>query len=181
MDRRQKKTRSAVFEAFTRLLEKKSYNRISVQEIIDEADIGRSTFYSHFETKDALLKALCTEVFDHVFSDHLTRENTHDFSGRTQGVKEEITHLLYHIQDSRSYIKGLLSGESGEIFMQYFREYLCKMFEGIAREMRSDIPQSYILNHLVCDFAETVRWWMSHEEYSPEDISRFFLRTTLSE
>lgn len=80
MDRRQKRTREAVFRAFTQLLERKSYSSISVQEIIDEANIGRSTFYTHFETKDDLLRALCTEIFDHVFSDHLTSESSHDFS-----------------------------------------------------------------------------------------------------
>ena len=67
MDRRQRKTRNAIFQAFTRLLEKKTYSALTVQEIIDEADISRSTFYAHFETKDELLKAMCTDIFDHVF------------------------------------------------------------------------------------------------------------------
>ena len=43
MDRRQKKTKDAIFKAFTTLLSKKNYNQISVQEIIDIADIGRTT------------------------------------------------------------------------------------------------------------------------------------------
>jgi len=41
MDRRQRKTRNAIFQAFTRLLEKKTYSALTVQEIIDEADISR--------------------------------------------------------------------------------------------------------------------------------------------
>ena len=178
MDRRQQKTRAAVFQAFTRLLEKKTFSNISVQEIIDEANIGRSTFYSHFETKDDLLRALCSEIFDHVFSAHLTREPTHDFSRQKKDIKTEVTHILYHLQDSQSYIKRILSCESGEMFMRYFKEYLGQVFKGELDKLKSDIPKDYMLNHMVCNFAETVRWWMNHKEYTPEEISGFFFSTT---
>ena len=66
MDRRQKKTRTSIFNAFIMLLSQQNYNRITVQEIIDKANVGRSTFYAHFETKDDLLKALCEELFGHI-------------------------------------------------------------------------------------------------------------------
>ena len=48
MDRRQRKSREAIFNAFICLLSKKHYNKITVGEIIEIADIGRATFYSHF-------------------------------------------------------------------------------------------------------------------------------------
>ena len=66
MDRRQKRTREAIFNAFTLLLSERNYNQLSVQEIIDKANIGRTTFYSHFETKESLLEDLCTELFGHI-------------------------------------------------------------------------------------------------------------------
>ena len=178
MDRRKKKTRQAVYDAFTHLLEMKSYSAITVQEIIDEADIGRSTFYSHFETKDELLRALCTEIFEHVFSENLIREKTHDFSNTERELQGEITHILYHLKDNRRYIGRILSSESGEMFMRYFKEYLEKVFEGELEKIETDIPKDYMLNHMVCDFAETVRWWMKNDSYAPEEISSFFFGTT---
>ena len=178
MDRRQKKTRQAVFSAFTGLLERRSYGSITVQEIIDAANIGRSTFYAHFETKDELLKALCTDIFSHVFSEELTKERTHDFSLSENGMQQKVTHILYHLQDSRTYIRGILSSESGEVFMQYFKGYLTEMFDRGLQANDESVPRDYLLNHMVCDFAESVRWWMKHEQYTPEDISRFYLTTT---
>ncbi len=178
MDRRQQKTRQAVFDAFTRLLERKPYTAITVQDIIDEANIGRSTFYSHFETKDELLKALCTEIFDHVFAENIAKEKTHDFSKDGKNIKAEITHILYHLQESSRYIKHILASESGEMFMRYFKEHLPMVFEGEIKKQEADIPADYRMNHMICDFAETVRWWMNNGQYSPEEISVFFFRTT---
>lgn len=77
MDRRQRKTREAIFSAFITLLAKKSFDRITVGEIIALADVGRATFYAHFETKDDLLRALCEELFDHVFESASGGENAH--------------------------------------------------------------------------------------------------------
>ena len=67
MDRRVKKSRAAIYQAFISLLHQKSYESITVQEIIDLADVGRSTFYAHFETKEALLEEVCQDLFQHTF------------------------------------------------------------------------------------------------------------------
>jgi hypothetical protein len=90
----------------------------------------------------------------------------------------EITHILYHLQESSRYIKRILSCESGEMFMRYFKERMTMVFDGELEKQKSDIPKEYMLNHMVCDFAETVRWWMKNDHYSPEEISRFFFSTT---
>ena len=57
--------------------------------------------------------------------------------------------------------------------------YLARIFAGELDKKKTDIPKDYLLNHMICDFAETVRWWMRNDNYSPEEVSRFFLATTL--
>ena len=177
MDRRQRKTRAAIFRAFTGLLKEKSYGKITVQDIIDAADVGRTTFYTHFETKDDLLRSLCTEIFEHVFSHDLGREATHDFS-EEHDTRARVTHILYHLQEHMDYLPGILSGESGEVFMAFFKEHLKGLFAHAWEAERRAIPRDYIQNHMVCDFAETVRWWTRNTRYTPEEISSFFFETT---
>lgn len=177
MDRRQKKTREAIFRAFTELLKQKAYAKISVQEIIDLADIGRTTFYAHFETKDELLRSLCSEIFEHVFSEDLSKEKTHDFSDRCD-TRAKITHILYHLQEHMAYLPGILSGEGGEIFMGFFKEYLRELFSRSGESAGGTVPRDYILNHMICDFTETVKWWSRNKNYTPEEISSFFIETT---
>ena len=55
LDRRIKRTRTAILEAFQDLLAEKMFENISVQDLTERADINRGTFYAHFEDKYALL------------------------------------------------------------------------------------------------------------------------------
>ena len=56
MDRRSARTRRALHEALISLILRKGYDGITIQEIIDEADIGRATFYAHYRGKEDLLR-----------------------------------------------------------------------------------------------------------------------------
>jgi len=176
MDRRIKKTREAIFSAFSALLSKKRYSQITVQEIIDEANIGRSTFYAHFETKDELLSALCRDMFEHVFSDDLVCELSHNFADNKK-IDAKITHILYHLKDSRRDIKSILTHEGSEVFLTYFKQYLERLFT-LSDDFTTaqDIPEDFILNHMVGSFVEAVKWWLKNDmRQTPEQIARYFL------
>ena len=176
MDRRQRKSRQAIFRAFTELLKKESYSKITIQQIIDLADVGRATFYTHFETKDALLESFCAEIFEHVFSEELSKEKTHDFS-HEHDTKARVTHILYHLQEHIEYLPGILSADSCAVFTGYFKERLSELFAKSVQESKT-VPYDYILSRVVNDFTETIRWWARHSRYSPEEISAFFFETT---
>ena len=182
LDRRQKKTRDAIFQAFSRLLEKKRYENITVQEIIDEADIGRSTFYAHFETKDELLRSMCTDIFHHVFSEELPQEADHDYSAGSKSLELKLGHILYHLKEHRRDLKGILSRESVELFMWYFKEYLRDLFGRYMADFQAKVPADYLLNHLTGSFADTVKWWITgKQEYTPEEVAGFYMAVIKSQ
>ena len=54
-DRRIQKTRDLLHRSLAALIHEKPYDSISVKEILDRANVGRSTFYTHFSDKDELL------------------------------------------------------------------------------------------------------------------------------
>ena len=177
MDRRQKKTRAAIFQAFTGLLAKKSYNKITVQEIIDAADVGRTTFYAHFETKDDLLKELCTELFGHIMDAAGDASHTHGLYPDADRPESVFCHLLQHLQENDHNILGLLSGESGELFMRYFKESLENLLimEYPDQLGRSGLPRDFVVNHITGSFVEMVLWWIKNGmREEPQELDAYF-------
>ena len=179
MDRRQKKTRAAVFAAFSALLAEKSYSRITVQDIIDAADVGRTTFYAHFETKDDLLKELCGELFGHIISSAKDCTHTHGLYSGGNAPESVFCHLLQHLQENENNILGLLSCESSELFLRYFKDSLNRLirdqFVNQNRKTNRDIPQDFLINHISGSFVEMVLWWIRNRmKQTPEELDRYF-------
>lgn len=176
MDRRQQKTRKAIFKAFCDLLGNKRYDRITVQDIIDEADVGRSTFYSHFETKDILLDEMCREIFYHIFE---SDPCPYASNGANSDLEGKLAHTLWHIGESKNNLSRILLSDSSELFMQYFKNHLYKMFAEYSDCFKVNVPQDYLLNHLVGSFAETVKWWLKEDAKTPpEEIAKYFMCLT---
>jgi AcrR family transcriptional regulator len=61
-DRRTVRTRRALQQAFLVLLAERGYERTTVRDVLDRADIGRTTFYAHFPNKAALLDGVLAEL-----------------------------------------------------------------------------------------------------------------------
>lgn len=180
MDRRQKKTREAIFKAFTELLAQKNYNQIAVQEIIDAADIGRTTFYAHFETKDYLLKDLCEELFGHIIDTAMGLPHGHYHYSCGNTTDSVFLHLLRHLQENDRNILELLASQNNEIFLRYFKSNLKKLIltqyadKGLLKNAK--LPKDYLVNNISSSFVETVDWWLSRKmKETPEEITEYFL------
>lgn len=179
MDRRQRKTREAIFGAFIKLLSKKDFNQITVGEIIDLADVGRATFYSHFETKDYLLKELCKDLFDHVFESCKgeRRDTKHIFDCDT--TTSTVQHLLEHLQRNDNNVLELLAKDSSGLFVGYFKDNLKVLALEQENELPANkgLPHDYWVNHVASTFVETVKWWFENGmTRSAQEISEFFLK-----
>lgn len=177
MDRRQQKTRQAIFTAFEHLLATTPYDKITVAAIIDAANVGRSTFYAHFPTKDDLFKALCDAICAHVTAHRGGAEPTHDFEGK-RDTRSAITHMFYHLQAEGRPIARVLASDAAGLFLEPFRRALKAVF---ARELasaiaaRDDLPADFLLGHLVATFVETVRFWIDGgRRATPEELAACF-------
>lgn len=178
MDRRIQKTKNGIYQAFAKLLQKESYSKITIQQIIDEANIGRSTFYSHFNTKDELIEEMCNEIFEHITTS-LKNEKTHNFSIKENTTLSMITHILYHLKDEKNEILPILSSDCDYIFLNYFRTYFndfvkTKLLQDF-KVKRLNVPDNFLINHITESFLITIKWWSRNKmKNSPEEIATYF-------
>ena len=175
MDRRQRKTKDAIFRALIMLLGKKDFNRITVSEIIDSADVGRATFYAHFETKEFL-----AEPFVHIFDSDAGTETLHRSLFEFVAPDSAFLHLFRHLQNNDNRILELLNCRNNELFLSYFRENVKELVKSqlpaLLIEKPSPLPDDFWVNHVAATFVETVRWWAGRNmPETPEKITEYFL------
>lgn len=193
-DRRQQKTRAAIFSAFVRLLEKQNYSRITIQDIIDEANVGRTTFYSHFETKDMLLEEFCSDLFSHVFSsegdsgldtamEHICRfDSEHDgvCGIHDNSLENEIAHILFHLTEHKNDILKILKCEDSDLLLRYFRDALSKSFTeeviSLLSNRKDNVPPAFLANYISGSFIDMIRWWVENGmKETPKQMSHYYL------
>ncbi len=174
MDRRQKKTREAIFNAFFKLMGEKSVEKITVGEIIEEADVGRATFYAHFETKEFLLKEMCKELFCHIF-DSLENNAEHTHIFHCVAPDSVFLHLFEHFSKNDNRILELIALKDSDVFLKYFRSELIKLIE-VQIEVKDFLPPNLVKEHIASTFISTVLWWKNNGlKETPEEINGYFL------
>ena len=167
-DRRITKTRKAIYAAFLQLLNQKDYESITVQEIIDLADVGRSTFYSHYESKELLLDELCRYLFHHLFEreEHLT-------------IEEYLTHSFLHFKKNQDHVTSLLFSKNDYFLRQLQKElehHVYPMVENDLQLSYPKIPASYLKHFVVTNFIETLTWWLKKgKKYTEKEVMGFYL------
>lgn len=175
-DRRTEKTRQSIINALGELMQEKKYSTITIQEIIDRANVGRSTFYSHFETKDELLICCIENVFE-MLNQHITDCVE---QGKNQSRILPVAELFEHIMENTRLFKGVMSSESTDLLFHKIQLYWNIRIEKhlnaqLSNGVQPKVPLDILANHITCSMIELLKWWMnSNTHYTPQQMDQYF-------
>lgn len=141
VDRRVAKTRRGLHQALISLILKKDYDAISVRDIIEEADVGRATFYAHYRSKDDLLRGGFSELRETLRS---AQEEAVD-----KGPFRFALALFEHACSYRNVYVSLVGGRGGTIVLQQIRNVLADV---VKEELPPDAVDTEMPRQVMIDF-----------------------------
>jgi AcrR family transcriptional regulator len=174
-DRRSRRTRQMLGRALVELMAEKRYDSITVQEIIDRADVGRSTFYAHFRDKE--------DLFVGEF-ESLLAELNHEVEHQTPGGGSLVPSLglFRHVQSHRYLYRALVRGRGLDVIEKAARDYFTRSLEERLEALRTNrgeghIPGPVLANYLVGSLLSLLNWWLDNDTtHSPEQMDSFYRR-----
>ena len=174
-DARVRRTREALGDALVALMQEKPFETITVQDVLDRAKVGRSTFYSHYSDKDDLLMSDAEEFFE-ALSMALSAHG--DKSDRVFPVQEFFTHL----SDVQPFFKALVKSGKYQENMELARGHFAR---GIERRL-AELPRSQSIppNQLPAiafthagALLSLLTWWLDRGmRESPDEMDELFHR-----
>lgn len=170
VDRRVSRTvhtlRSALFE----LIQEKHYDTITVQDIIDRANVGRSTFYTHFRDKEDLLIGDWKKFLD-LLAVHIDLRAP---NGRIAPVEG----LMMHLKDYHAFYRALVkSGKTERLFALGIEHLAGKIEAKIlgAKNVDLSVPASVCSHYLALQIFGMLRWWLDNNmQQTPAEMDRIF-------
>ena len=164
-DERARRTRARLGSAFVALIHEKPIEDVTVQNVLDRASVGRSTFYLHFRDKNDLLLSQL-EVFLETMSTSLSVRK--EISRRVVPVAE----MFEHIENQRKLYRILADAGRLNDFFDLAQGYFARSIEHRLRESRRlpKIPQGELAARafaLAGSLLSLLRWWLDHGAKEP--------------
>jgi AcrR family transcriptional regulator len=173
-DRRSQRTRQALSNALVELIQEKDYSTITVNDIIERANVGRSTFYAHYQTKDDLLLDQMDRVIELLSQDSAHPEEFPYFPSLG---------FLQHVGgDHYELYKALVWGPGMDLITRHLQKSLSQRVEqGLQNSGRDfEVPLPLLANFVTGSFLNLLKWWLENKRiYSPEQMDEFYKKVTL--
>jgi len=170
-DRRIRRTRAALQAALIDLMTEKGYDAVTVQDIIDRADVGRSTFYAHFTDKEDLLVSGIENLRPQVAGESSASGERELFAFSLE--------LFRHVRGQRRLYRALVGRRGGAVVLRWFT----KMVSDLIREdldklpprNGSEIPLDVTVQFVAGAYMSVLTWWVdSGATYTPEEMDDMF-------
>lgn len=178
-DRRVQRTRELLQKALIALISERGYDVITIQEIVDRANIGRTTFYLHYNSKDELFMS-CHETIVSKFrigSLHpLSREELLSLE-----APHETTSAYRHLEEARALLYSVFQGKDSLPILRRMRDWSARDIEANLRsafpEEKSVIPLDILALYLAGAQIGLVQWWFEKRQpHRLEDLAQMFHR-----
>lgn len=179
VDRRVQRTRQLLNRALMELIVEKGYDSVTVQDIIDRANLGRSTFYAHYQDKeDLLLSGIDEVVHSLIWGDEAFSK---DEQGK--GVTPRILStepIFRHAQEEYQLHKALFEGRGLDVMHKEIQNHLCSHIEEqiirlLPDESSPSVELSVISNYLAGALLTLLIWWLEKDmPYPPERMDALF-------
>ncbi len=165
--------------ALAELMKKESFDSIHVSDIIKESHVSRSTFYSHYKSKDDVLDKLTEEIFLHVFSTGLKQEESHDFSsGSIFDYQMLLRHIFYHFREERNLIGAIFLSSASHRFILNLEKELSRLVSCMVQSgmlSSNGVPENISVSQYTSGLIELLKYYTVEErKESPEDMCSYF-------
>ena len=179
-DRRVQRTQEGLLDALVSLLMERGYERLTIQNLLDRAGVGRATFYAHFQSKEDLLARsiarLQASLVDQWKDASVAKGKPAERLGFTLPFFQHLEshRRIYHTtigHENEPTVERRIERMLGDLV----REDLGRHYKGRANAAALDLAVRYVVGTLWA----TVVWWVgSKKPLPPEEINQIFQRIT---
>lgn len=160
-------TKKALMESFVELLNQKPFEKITVQDIVDNCGVNRNTFYYHFQDiymlLEELVKAEEQRVIDVLGYDCTWEECCREGIRFAVSNKKAIYHLYYSIN------REVLEKYLGEVIDFVLRKYISLNFK---QDEKDDDILAFIIKFYKYGFVGILLEWIA-SDFSDELAEKF--------
>ncbi|QVK19785.1 TetR/AcrR family transcriptional regulator [Mycoplasmatota bacterium] len=166
-DKRTLQSARWIYEAFSKLLKTNEFSKIKIKEIVEEANVGRTTFYRIFDSKRDILTYELDNQFKEIFS-LLELENKTD---RMVLLKV----FLRYWNCNSLIVEQLIDIRKGYLLYEYFNDYLTNFFVDTSSFKQSELKYLSATRNAML-FSILVEWVKNGKRESPEQLVDLFER-----
>lgn len=174
MDRRAARTRRALHEALIALILRKGYEAITVQDLIDEADVGRSTFYAHYTGKEELLRGGFEELRAELTA---ARREALEHPARRDGQALAFSNAMFdHACRYKHVYRALVGSRGGVVVVNQIRRVLSDLVKEELPTIRdAKVSRELAVDFVVGTFLTVLTWLLERKpKASPQEANAMF-------